>query len=790
MFKMRKTIVLILSLLFIFSGLLSAIAKEGDSPVDELSNKTVLAVEIKGNKSISTNTIISKMKTRIGSPYQENVISDDLKRLYLLGFFSDIKINKEAYKEGVKVIIEVEERPIIEKISFAGMYRITTKEDKLKGQLKSKEGQYLDYPKLAEDLRILQKMYEKIGYGAAKIDYQIEQDKDANKVKVNFNIVEGQRVRIKKISINGNKAFAAARILKLLKTKSAWLFNAGVLKEDVLTEDIERIKAFYRRNGYIDIAVAYKINPDAQKPFLLYIDIDITEGNKYLVGNVTVSGNKNIGEKEILKQLKDCVTGMTYSEEAMKADLAAVQSVYFDRGYISAAVQEATSLNPETSRVDISYGITENQITYVDKIKVRGNIKTKDIVVRREMRIHPGDRFDGEKLRRSKERLQNLGYFDEIGYDTADTDQPDKKDLIVDVKETKTGSFSFGGGYSTVDDFVGFVEVEQKNFDWKNWPYFTGAGQNLKLRATLGTISSGFDLSFTEPWLFDYPVSFGFDAYKRTHKRDSDVGYGYDEDVTGGALRLGKELSEYLRGDLVYRIDSIDISNITDSATNDLKSEEGKNIISSITPSLTFDSRDNVFDTHKGNIFTGSFEFAGGPLGGDKNYWKFFGRASHYVPLPRKSTLELRGRVGFADPYGDSDKIPIYERFFAGGAYTIRGYEERMVGPIDPGSKDPLGGSSMFVGNVEYVYPLFSFLKVALFYDVGNVWEKPGDFLSNKDANGVANSGGLKSSFGLGFRIKTPIGPIMLDYGIPMDKEPGEDSKSSGRFHFSVSNSF
>ena len=783
--KMRKILSLILSLIFIFCVASFSFAQKEAEVSKE--GKLVSAIEITGNKAISTNTIVSKMKTRIGSPYQENVISDDLKRLYLLNFFSDIKIDSHLYKEGVKVVITVVERPIIEKITFSGINRITIKDEKLKSQLKSREGQYLDYPSLAEDLRIFQKMYEKIGYSEAKIDYKLDIDESTNKVKIHFNIIEGGRVRIKDIIIKGNNNFKDARILKLLKTKRAWFFNAGVLKDDVFTEDIERIKAFYRREGYIDVAVSSKVVPDEKKPFLLFVHIDITEGKKYLVGDVAIRGNKDITEKEILMRLKECVTGKTFSEEAMRYDVSYIQGLYFDRGYISASVQEAVSLNPQTSRVDIVYSIVENNITYVDKVRVRGNIKTKDIVIRREMRLHPGDRFDGEKLRRSKERLTNLGYFEEISYDTEDSDTPDKKNLIVDVKESKTGSFSFGGGYSTVDDFVGFVEVEQKNFDWKNWPYFTGAGQNLKLRATIGTISTGFDLSFTEPWLFDYPVSFGFDAYRRTHERDSDVGYGYDEEVTGGALRLGRELSEYLRGDLVYRLDLIDITNISSGATY-LEEEKGSNLISSITPSLTFDSRDNIFDTHKGNLLSGSIEFAGGPLGGDKNYWKFFGRASHYIPLPRNSTLELRGRIGLADPYGDSAKIPIYERFFAGGAYTIRGYEERKIGPYDPVTKDPLGGNAMFIGNIEYVYPLFGFLKVAAFYDVGNVWEKLGDFGSS--GNTANNTGKFKSSFGLGFRIKTPIGPIMLDYGIPMDKAPGEDSKSSGRFHFSVSNSF
>ena len=752
--------------------------------------KNVTAIEVQGNKSISTNVIVSKMKTRIGSAYQENIISDDLKRLYLLGFFSDIKINTEEYNNGLKVILHVVERPIIEKISFSGINRITMKDEKLKQQLKSKETQYLDYPSLTEDVRILKKMYEKIGYSQADVAYKVDLNAETNKATINFSVIEGQKVRIKDIIVEGNKSFPSGRILKLLKIKRAWFFNAGVLKEDVLKEDMERIKSFYQREGFTDVAVEYEVKPDAKKAFLLYITIRILEGKKYLVGSVMIKGNKDIPEKAILSRLSECVPGKVFSADAMKKDIISIQGLYFDRGYISAQVQESTIVNSDTGRVDISYTITENQIVYVDKIKVRGNIKTKDVVIRREMRIHPGEKFDGEKLRRSKERLTNLGFFEEVSYDTEDTKEPDKKNLVVDVKESKTGAFSFGGGYSTVDQFVGFVEIEQKNFDWRNWPYFTGAGQNLKLRASIGNLSNGFDLSFTDPWMFDYPVSFGFDIYRRTHKRDTDVGYGYDEKVTGGDLRLGKEISEYLKGDIMYRLDQIDISNISDDASSDLTSEKGKNWISVISPGLTYDSRDNVFDTRKGNLLTAAFDFAGGPLGGDKNYTKFFARASHYFPMPRGAVLEVRGRLGLAEPYGSTDKIPIYERFFAGGAYTIRGYEERKVGPIDPTSKDPLGGASMAVGNIEYTYPLFSFLKVAAFYDVGNVWEKIGDIFSNKDANGVSNSGGLKSGVGLGLRIKTPIGPIMLDYGIPMDKEPGESDRKSGQFNFSASNGF
>ncbi|MDD5477531.1 MAG: outer membrane protein assembly factor BamA [Candidatus Omnitrophica bacterium] len=794
---MRKLIPVLLAPLLIFSTISIVLAEE--KPVSApavppaaapVTVKNVTAMEVVGNKSISTNVIISKMKTRIGSAYQENIISDDLKRLYLLGFFSDIKIDTQDYKDGLKVIISVVERPIIEKISFSGISRITMKDDKIKQQLKSRETQYLDYPSLTEDVHILKKMYEKMGYSQAEITYKVDVDAQKDKAKIVFTVVEGRKVRIKDIIIQGNKTFSSGRILKLLKTKRAWFFNAGVLKDEVLTEDIARVKSFYQREGFTDVAVDYGVKSDAKKTYLLFITIKINEGKKYLVGSVMVKGNKEITEKEILSRLSDCIPGKVFSQEAMKKDISNVQGLYFDRGYISAVVQESTVVNADSGRVDITYAITENQIVYVDKIKIRGNIKTKDLVIRRELRIHPGEKFDGEKLRRSKERLTNLGYFDEVSYDTEESSEPDKKNLLVDVKETKTGSFSFGGGYSTVDQFIGFVEVEQKNFDWRNWPYFTGAGQNLKVRASIGNLSNGAELSFTEPWMFDYPVSFGFDAYRRDHKRDTDVGYGYDEKVTGGDLRLGKEISEYLRTDITYRLDQIQISNINTPASDALLNEEGTNVISSITPSLTYDSRDNVFDTRKGNYLTGAMEFAGGPLAGDKNYWKFSGQASHFMPMPYNAVLEFRGRVGLADPFSNSSSLPIYERFFAGGAYSLRGYEERKVGPVDSKSNDPLGGNSMLVGNIEYTYPLFAFLKVAAFYDVGNVWEKLGDIGSSKNANGVINSGGFKSDVGLGLRIKTPIGPIMLDYGFPMNKASGEDRKKSGRFNFSASHGF
>lgn len=777
----KKLFIMLLcwGLFFNAAALAQTGSRPDNGPAGAASQDTIVtAIEVKGNTSISANTVLSKLKTRIGSPYNDNVISDDMKRLYLLGYFSDIKIDTEKYMGGMKVIITVVERPIIEKISFSGSRRIGMSEEKLKETLKSKETQYLDHTGLAEDVETLKKMYEKKGFTQVQIEHTVDIDESSNKARISFRISEGRKKKIRMIYVEGNENVSDARILKIIKTKRAWLFNSGILKEDVLEEDIERVKAYYQRKGYMDVSVEKELKTDPRGRFW-YITLKVAEGKKYLVGDVTIQGNADVNEADIRAKIKESKPGNVFSQEALKDDVMAVQGVYFDRGYIAAKVLDTTSLNNSTGNIDIVLSIEENEVFYVDKVKIRGNVKTKDVVIRREMRIYPGDRFDGEKLRRSKERLQNLGFFDEISYDTEDSNAADKKDLVVDVRESKTGAFSFGGGYSSVDQLVGFVEMSQKNFDWKNWPYFTGAGQDLKVRATMGSLTEAYDLSFTEPWLFDYPVSFGFDLYKHTHDRDSDVGYGYNEDITGGDIRLGKELSEYVRGNLTYRHDTIKISDVEATASQDLKDEVGTNVESSMEFGLTYDNRDNVFDPTRGNVLGGSIQVAGGPFGGDRNFWKYFGNASHYFGVG-KAVVDMRLRAGAADSYDDSNKVPINSRLFAGGAYTIRGYRERKVGPVDSVTGDPLGGRSLLVGNLEYLYPLSSFFKLALFYDIGNVWPKVSDI----------GSGGYRAGTGLGFRLKTPIGPVMLDYGIPLDKESGETERGNGRFHFSMSHGF
>jgi outer membrane protein insertion porin family len=738
--------------------------------------RPVTVVIVKNNKAISTETILSKIKTRVGDNFSKEVLNDDLKRLYATEYFSDVSIDVEDLKEGVAVTFIVEEKAVIEDITFVG--NKVLRAHKLRELMKSKPNDMLNPALLAQDIATIKSFYAKKGYPSIDVKYELDVDKDANKAKVTIMIDEKVRVKIAKVTVSGNRVIKTGKIVKILGTKPAWLFNAGVFKDDVLQEDLEKIKSMYDDIGYLDAAATPKLDY-SEDGKLLYITIDIEEGKQYLVGDITIGGNLVLPEKDIRAKIK-MKPSSPFSTRGLRADLSAVRQHYFHYGYMNAVVEAERNLNKATGRIDMAYTIDAKELVYVGKIDVRGNSKTKDIVIRRELRIYPGERFDGDKIKRSKERLYNLGLFEDIGFDTEPTQEPNTQNLVVAVKEAKTGEFSFGGGYSSVDFLVGFVEVTQRNFDIMNFPTFTGAAQNLSIKAEVGMVRNNYNISWTEPWIFGFPYSFGFDLYRSTHRKEGDIGWAYDERRTGGDLRLGKEFTDYFRGLLVYRLEEVHIGSVVDNASKDLRDEEGSNYISSLLLELTQDTRDNVFNPTKGYIISAGVEDAGGIFSGDKNYIKGTGVASYYHTFFEKLVMELKGRAGLANAYGKSSDVPIYERFYAGGANTIRGYKERKVGPRDPGSNEPIGGEALLLGNVEVTFPLYEkMIKGAVFYDVGSVWRRAEDFIVG---------GNYKSGTGVGVRVKTPLGPVSLDYGYPL--VGNYEDKREGEFYFSMSRGF
>ncbi len=741
--------------------------------ISAYSSQKIFQIKIAGNKIVSDATIFSILKTRRGEVYNESVIDNDIKNLYETGYFDDIRVEKMATGEGIIVIFKFKERAVIKEIDVKGTHRIHKK--RIEKLIDLEEGSFLDEYRLEEIKNKIKDLYNKRGFSEAEVSYNIELDDEKRYAKITFNINEGRVVRVKRIVFKGNVHIKTKRLQKLMRTKAKWLFNKGLLKEEILIDDIKRIEDFYKEEGFSEVKVDYAIERIVNEA---YITININEGKRYYVGTIRIEGNEVL-PLDAIKKVIGFKEGDIYIERKVREGSNNIRGLYIDGGYIYVEVKPTMFLNLQTNKVDVSFNITENEVAYVEKIEIRGNTKTRDKVIRRELRIYPGDKFEGEKIRKSRQRLENLGFFEEIRFNSEPGSRPQWENLIINVKEAKTGYLSFGGGYSSIDQFTGFIELRQRNFDYKNWSTFTGGGQDLSIRASFGSIADRYELDFTNPWIFDKPISFGFQGYKRGHQQDEDVGYGYEEDVAGGAVMFAREFSDYLKGRVGYRFESVEITDVVSDASQALKEEAGTHSLSTIELGLTYDTRDNIFSPTTGIYFSNSLDITASFLGGKKDFIRFSSIASKFFSLSQKAVIEFKLRLGIAEAFSNTDKVPIYKRFFAGGSSTIRGYHERKIGPIDSLTEDPIGGEALFIGNIEYTYLLTDIIKLAVFFDTGNVWERRSDLLS----------GGFKSSIGIGIRLKTPLGPISLDYGWPLNTEPGEEGKE-GRFHFNISRGF
>ncbi|HXV18542.1 MAG TPA: outer membrane protein assembly factor BamA, partial [Candidatus Omnitrophota bacterium] len=623
----------------------------------EESGPTVKAIDVRGNKTVSSLAILAKVKTQIGQPLSSTILNEDLKRLYGLGYFTDVRIEQEDYEDGIKVVFLVVEKPVLAEIKVEGNNKL--KKDEIKKVMTSVVGDFVDQKRVRDDVEAVRALYEKKGFSDVQIDSALDVNPDTSQAALRVIINEGSKVRIREIKIIGNDNVKSGDIHKAMKTKTmSWWgwFRPGFLNEMELNEDLERIKALYDEHGFSDVEVSTETAPLGETGDVV-LNVMIKEGKKYLVGAVTFKGNDVIKTEELQKTIQMGEED-PFSRRHLRLDVSAIQDLYFENGYLSAQIRSESIYDDKTDRVNVTYSINEKELNYVDRVIIQGNSKTKDIVIRRELRAYPGESFSGAKLKRSKERLYNLGFFEDVRFDTEPGSAPNSKDLIVSVKEQKTGEFSFGGGYSSIDSVLGFVQIRQRNFDWRNYPEFVGAGQDFSVRIEAGSVRKNAELSFTEPWVFGHPYSFGFDIYMRDYDRSGSAGYFYNQEKIGLALRLGKEFNDFDRGLLVYRIEEVDISDIPDDASEDLKSEEGTNMTSSLAYTLTRDMRDNRVNPTKGYLLSGTAEYAGGFLAGDKDFYKLSGTASTYFKNFDKNVLELKARAGIAEEHGDSDEVP------------------------------------------------------------------------------------------------------------------------------------
>jgi len=553
------------------------------------------------------------------------------------------------------------------------------------------------------------------------------------------------------------------------------------------------VKEFYQNHGYIDVEVKEVRKERENGPMI--ITIAITEGTQYHVGKISISGYKATTEQKIRALLK-MKEGAVYSPKALHDDAKAVADAYGSGGYVDTLiVPEGTPAGP--GRIDVHYKIEEGDRFFVQRINVVGNTRTKDKVIRREVLIAPGDVFNTVRVDVSKKRLENLGYFSKVETYPDDTGVAGRKDLTVQVEEKRTGSFSFGGGFSTVDQLVGFAELTQGNFDLQNWPAFTGAGQKFRLRVQYGTERKDFILIVTEPWFLDRPFSVSGQVFYSEANYLSSL---YDQRDYGFVLEARKPLNSYMYGTLGYRLERLDIFNVASSISQDLAQELGAQTKSQIYTSVVFDRRDNPLLTRTGQRVTISPYVAGGFLGGNDQIYGWNMEASQYFHMWWDTILLLNGEIATVNNWGGGSDVRIFDRLFLGGSNNLRGFDYRDVGPKDF-NKEPLGGKSMARTTVEWTFPIIEKARGAIFYDIGFVnpdaWDfseqtqfipaKPRPIGSKKPPRVPISYNNIASDFGVGIRLDLPIGPLRLDYGIPVQKA---GTTGSGKFNFSVGYQF
>ncbi|CAG0962627.1 Outer membrane protein assembly factor BamA [Geobacteraceae bacterium] len=721
-------------------------------------------LQVRGNRRIDTAAILNAVKLKTGDLLYVEKVDADIRAIYRLGQFQDVKAETEKADGGVVLVYTVVEKPIIREIRIEGTKQIST--DKVREALGLKTNSIFSQKELTQSAKKVKKLYSDEGYYLAEVDVRSEKRSDTD-VGVVATITEGEKVLIKFIRFEGNRSFTEKKLRSVMETKEkwflSWLTGAGTYKDEVLKNDVNLIADLYFNNGYVNVKLGepeIKLLDDRSG---LAVTIGITEGDQYKTGSIGFKGDL-LEKEEVLAQGLRLKGGEIFNRANLRADVLSLTDLYADKGYAFTNVTPLSKINPDQKTVDITFDFEKGEKVFIDRITVLGNTKTRDKVLRRELKVVEGENYSSTGLKKSKQSLMNLGFFEEVNIATAKGSADNKLDVNVEVKEKPTGTFSIGAGYSSLDGLIGQGSVSQGNF--------LGLGLKANLAASLGGESSTYNVGLTDPYFLDTRWTLGADLY-RTEREYID----FTKRATGGDIKAGYPLSDTMRTLWMYKFEDKKIFDV--NTESDEIIPETTSTTSSIFGSLTRDTTDYRLDPTRGMVNNVSIEVAG--LGGTNKFIRYMGDTSVFFPLKWSTVLTLKGSLGYIQGIGED--ISIDERFFAGGINTIRGYEGRSISPYTINSSgDPsyTGGDKEAIFNVEYNFPLLkdAGLKGVAFFDVGNVYDDNENMFSS-----------FRMSYGAGIRWVSPMGPLRLEYGIPINPRDGID-KSSGRFEFSIGSFF
>ncbi|MDZ4742060.1 MAG: outer membrane protein assembly factor BamA [Verrucomicrobiota bacterium] len=732
-----------------------------------------IEVQYAGPQTVTKNVILSNMRTTVGQGFSQTAIEEDIRNLYATGFFTNLRIYDEPLMDGVKVVVIVQGKPTVKEVVVQGFKSL--KEKAIRKEIKTKPGSVIDEKQISDDAQKITELYEKKGFPNVAVTYKIDTNEQFGRSTVTYNIDEGGKYVIKQINFDGLKQLDAKTLRKEMKTKKedwlSWIMGTGKLKKEQFEADLDKLKTYVMNQGFIDFEIK-----DIQYEYLNDREMNVTlvvfEGIKYKVNSITVEGNELYTTDKVMAKIT-MPAGATFSPKGNEENIKSIQDLYGIDGYIDTRILPEVQANIQTGMMDVVYKIKEGPQSFVQKVKIEGNTVTKDKVIRRELAVKPGDVYNSVSVDASKARLQNLGYFSKVETYPEETSVPTRKNLVMKVDEQKTGSFTFGAGFSSIDSILGFAELTQGNFDIANWPKFTGGGQKARLRVQYGAQRSDYTLAFVEPWFLDKMLSLSVDAWYRTASYYSTL---YNQSTYGFATRLEKPWGQFWRTGVGYRLENINIYNLQTTDPFYL-SQAGNYTKSSINANAVYDSRDNVFLTRKGNRTEAFTELAGGPLGGNVQIYKMTVESSQYFEIFKDNIIVLNGGAGAGNFWGAGTQVPIFDRFYLGGANNMRGFAYRAVSPYDS-QGNAVGGLSFANFTTEYTFPIIERVRGAVFYDGGFVNSGAWDF-SPDDYN---------SDAGIGLRLNLPIGPIRLDYGYPL--QSNQYNKSHGKFQFNVGYQF
>lgn len=728
----------------------------------KIFKQTVVAtITVTGNRRIESDAIERVIQTKPGGVFSAKDLSQDLRAVYNMGYFDDVRIESEDGPKGKTVRFLVKEKPTIRVIRFKGNQMI--EDEELKENLSLSTGSILNIFKLEKNVKRIETLYKDKNYHNVQVSYTIEPLKN-EQADLKFIIEEGDKILIKEIAFEGNRAYPDRKLKKLMKTSEksllSWITSAGDLSKEDLDRDVDSISAFYNNNGYIKSKVGEPLVE--YKPDGIYITIKVDEGPRFKVGRVDITGDIILTKEELVQKLK-IDKNEFYNRELVRNDVLSLMDLYSDQGYAYADIIPKTDQDPDDLVVHITYTISKGKEVYFEKIIIDGNTITRDKVIRRELKIYEQELYSGVRLKEGIRNLHRLEFFEDVKVNTERGKTDDSMILKINVTEKPTGTFSFGGGYSNDENVFGMASISQRNL--------FGRAQTLQLKGQVGGTTNRFTLSFVEPWLLDMPLTAGFDIYNWDTEYDE-----YDKDAVGGRLRFSYPVYHLMRASFGYTYEVNDITNIEPTAASSIRELEGENTTNSLNAGLRYDSRDRVFNPTHGSAHSIGVEYAG--FGGDIAFTKYTGETGWYFPLFWETVGYLHGKIGFASQ-NSGGILPDYEKFYLGGIDSMRGFELRGIHLTDEDGA-AIGGEKFIQFNIEYLIPISKEAGVVgvLFFDTGNVYASGDNF----------DLGDLRESVGYGFRWYSPVGPIRIANGYIIDPRPGEDD--SGRWEFSMGQAF